>query len=67
MGPGTASEIALALKAEKDVVLLTDHEESKRFFKTLKPLRVFEAGSAPEAVELTKELLAKQSRQKQVQ
>jgi len=32
MGAGTASEIALALKGNKKVILLNDNEESKCFF-----------------------------------
>ncbi len=35
MGAGTASEVALALKAQKHVVLLTDDEEAKVFFQKL--------------------------------
>ena len=35
MGAGTASEVALALKANKPIVLLTQHLESQLFFKTL--------------------------------
>jgi hypothetical protein len=67
MGSGTASELALAIKANKDVILLSDHEESKTFFKTLKPARVFEAASAADAVELVERLLEKRMAQKHVQ
>jgi len=41
MGAGTASEIALALKGNKKVILLNDNEESKCFFKTLSPQNVY--------------------------
>ncbi|AFY58158.1 TIGR00725 family protein [Rivularia sp. PCC 7116] len=37
MGAGTASEIALALKSAKKVILLSEDEESKIFFKKLSP------------------------------
>ncbi|TAK09532.1 MAG: cytochrome, partial [Candidatus Manganitrophaceae bacterium] len=36
MGTGTASEVALALKAHKPVILMTENEDGKRFFKGLK-------------------------------
>jgi uncharacterized protein (TIGR00725 family) len=35
MGAGTASEIALALKANKDVILLGDHKEAIEFFRAI--------------------------------
>jgi len=35
MGAGTASEIALALKAKKDVILLGDHKEAIEFFRAI--------------------------------
>lgn len=35
MGAGTASEIALALKAGKNVVLLTDNQPAQNFFQDL--------------------------------
>jgi len=48
MGVGTVSEVALALKANKPVVLLTDHQESQLFFKSLskdnRPLAKVAAG-----------------------
>ncbi|MUG96947.1 cytochrome [Scytonema sp. UIC 10036] len=40
MSAGTASEIALALKASKKVILLTDDEESKLFFQKMSPENV---------------------------
>ncbi|MFQ5779500.1 MAG: cytochrome [Nitrospiria bacterium] len=57
MGAGTASEIALALKADKPAILLTDHEESRRFFKALAPERVFLAEDPTKAIALAKEIL----------
>jgi hypothetical protein len=57
MGVGTASEIALALKAGKAAILLTDHEKGKDFFKDLAPERVHIAGDPVEAIRLAKTLL----------
>ncbi len=50
-GPGTASEIALALKARKPVVLLRPPDAARKFFGSL-PGRVFVAASVDEAVDL---------------
>lgn len=57
MGTGTASEVALALKANKPVILLTENEEGKRFFKGLKPKLVFIANGPAEAIQIAKEIL----------
>ena len=57
-GPGTASEVALALKAEKPVVLLRASPEAVVFFRRVAgaaPLR--EAGAPDEAVRAAEELL----------
>ena len=54
MGMGTASEIALALKNGKKVILLTDHQESQRFFRSLSPDSVLLAATPQEAIELVK-------------
>lgn len=40
MGAGTASEIALALKSDKQVILLTDNREAQAFFTQLSPQHV---------------------------
>lgn len=50
MGAGTASEIALALKGSKKVILLNDNEESKSFFKNLSPQNVYIVNSPGEAI-----------------
>lgn len=57
MGTGTASEIALALKANKPVVLLTDHQETKLFFTSLSQENIFLATSPETAISLVKEAL----------
>lgn len=57
MGTGTASEIALALKADKDVILLNDDKESQNFFKALGKERVAIAESSEQAIALAKDIL----------
>ena len=41
MGAGTASEITLALKSNKKVILLNQYEESQSFFKKLSPDNIY--------------------------
>jgi uncharacterized protein (TIGR00725 family) len=50
MGPGTASEIALALKAGRHVILVEPSEESTRFFASLDAVRIHVAPDADHAV-----------------
>jgi hypothetical protein len=50
MSAGTASEVALALKSNKKVILLNDDEESKVFFKKMSPEKVYIVASAGEAI-----------------
>ncbi|MBD2727397.1 TIGR00725 family protein [Nostoc sp. FACHB-892] len=57
MGAGTASEIALALKASKQVILLTNDEESKVFFKKLSPENVYIVESVDQAIATAKTIL----------
>jgi predicted Rossmann-fold nucleotide-binding protein len=57
MGAGTASEITLALKSNKKVILLNDEEESKIFFKNLSPLNVYIVDSLVEALKTAREVL----------
>jgi uncharacterized protein (TIGR00725 family) len=58
-GPGTASEVALALKAEKPVLLLGASGEAGRFFRELGSTQhVLEASDPQEAVRLIEEKLA---------
>lgn len=49
---------ALALKAHKPVILLTENEEGKRFFKGLKPKLVFIAKEPAEAIQIAKKILS---------
>jgi hypothetical protein len=57
MGAGTASEIALALKATKQVILLSNDKESKVFFKKLSPENVYIAESVDQAIATAKTIL----------
>jgi uncharacterized protein (TIGR00725 family) len=59
MGAGTASEIALALKGNKPVILLNDDLESKVFFKKLSPANVYIVESAVDAIASAKVILNK--------
>jgi hypothetical protein len=59
MGAGTASEIALALKGNKKVILLTDEEQSKVFFKKLSPENVYVVNGVGKAIATTKAILSR--------
>ncbi len=54
MGLGTASEVALALKNSKPVILLTDHLQSQQFFTGLSEDLVSIASSPESVIELIK-------------
>lgn len=60
MGAGTASEIALAIKAKKRVILLCADEASEKFFKSLGKQRVSTANDPRAAIELARGLLTEQ-------
>src|SRR5262245_41541683 len=57
IGTGTASEIALALKADRDVILLGQDETAIAFFHSLGTSRVPIARDADEAVTIARRLL----------
>lgn len=57
MGAGTASEIALAIKAQKKVVLLNDHAPSQTFFQDLAPDAVFIVTQPTAAIAKVKAIL----------
>ncbi|MEL7038353.1 MAG: TIGR00725 family protein [Cyanobacteria bacterium J06592_8] len=50
MGAGTASEIAIAIKENKPVILLNQNSESQAFFKTLSPEKVAQVNTPIEAI-----------------
>ena len=58
MGAGTASEVALAIKAGKPVVLLRAGPEAEAFFKSVGGRHVSVAGSPRAAVETVRRRLA---------
>jgi len=54
MGPGTASEISLAIKAEKPVILLGSGKEASDFFAKLSKREVWIADNPEECISLIK-------------
>jgi uncharacterized protein (TIGR00725 family) len=58
-GSGTASEIALALKSEKQVILLNERPESGRFFATIGGDLVHQTNSVEATISLVEALLSK--------
>lgn len=56
-GPGTASEIALALKAGKPVILLNQPEEAEVLFRRFSPKLLYRCTSPREAVDHIRTLL----------
>ena len=61
-GAGTASEIALALKSKKPVILLNNSEESRQFFRKIGGTLIHEAKSARQTIEIAASLLSKVAR-----
>lgn len=59
MGAGTASEICLALKAKKSIVLINVDSTSRLFFQTLAPAQVFVAETPAGAIAITQNILAR--------
>ncbi|AFZ30271.1 hypothetical protein Glo7428_1715 [Gloeocapsa sp. PCC 7428] len=57
MGAGTASEIALAIKSNKPIILLNDDLNSQDFFQKIAPKNIFIAHSVDEAIALTQNIL----------
>jgi uncharacterized protein (TIGR00725 family) len=57
MGAGTASEVALALKAQKPVILLKSTAEARAFFTALDAKRVVVAATVDEAIAHIKQIL----------
>jgi uncharacterized protein (TIGR00725 family) len=58
-GPGTASEIALALKSGKPVILLNERRECIDFFRAISGKLVHESNSVDDTISHVKKLLAK--------
>jgi hypothetical protein len=58
MGTGTASEIALALKQQKKVILLNADRTSQQFFSNLAPENIFIAENTQKAIAQIQQILA---------
>ncbi len=56
MGMGTASEIALALKNGKPVIVINCSPGATEFFQSLSPQQVYNADSPTEAIDILKSL-----------
>ena len=54
MGMGTASEISLALKNGKEVILLTNHQSAQEFFVSLAPQKVTVVSTPEVAIQTIK-------------
>lgn len=61
MGAGTASEVALALKAQKSIILLKSTAEAEIFFSSLDPRRVVVTSSVQQAIEQVEKRLSRLS------
>ncbi len=57
---GTTSEIALAIQAGKQIILLNDNEDSKVFFKKLAEKQIHIVKDPEEAIMITKKILSKE-------
>jgi hypothetical protein len=60
MGAGTASEVCLALKTQKSVVLVNADPTSQLFFQTLAPTQVFVAETPEQAIATAQTILSSQ-------
>ncbi len=61
MEAGTASEVALALKAKRKVVLLEISNEAKAFFEEIGGSNIFHASNPQEAIKMAKKFLRSSS------
>lgn len=61
MGLGTASEVALALKNGKPVILLTTDPINYQIFSRFSPDQLFSTSTPQEAIQLTQKILARLS------
>ncbi|MGK7958346.1 MAG: TIGR00725 family protein [Crocosphaera sp.] len=57
IGLGTVSEIALALKNKKPVVLFSEHQDSQQLFKNLAPNLTFMAVDTEQTIKFIKEII----------
>lgn len=59
ISPGTASEVALAIKADKPVIFLSDDEDCKKFFQNLGGKKIRWAKDPEQAIGIAKKNLAR--------
>lgn len=59
MGAGTASEVALAIKAEKSVILLNTSPHCQAFFRELASQQVWVANQPEVAIDIANQLLCR--------
>lgn len=59
IGTGTASEIALAIKENKTVILLNQNPNSQVFFESLSPTQVVTVQTPSEAIQIAKQCLGR--------
>jgi uncharacterized protein (TIGR00725 family) len=59
---GTASEISLALKSDKFVVLFNSSNESRALFKKIGGRLIFETDSVAKTIDVIRQLLAKKAK-----
>ncbi len=59
IGAGTTSEIALAIKENKTVILLNQNPHSQVFFESLSPTQVVKVKTASEAIQIVKQCLSR--------
>lgn len=57
MAPGTASEVALAIKARKKVIMLNQGEDAIRFFKKIGEYQIVVSRSVEEAITQIREVV----------
>lgn len=57
IGPGTVSEIALAIKAGKEIILINNSDLSNKFFKDLESKKIHIAGNIDKATKLLTRLV----------
>ncbi|MFA5931584.1 MAG: cytochrome [archaeon] len=57
MGPGTSSEVSLAINSEKKVILVGVYEEANKFYKRLDQKKTLIAKDYKDAIELLKKEL----------
>jgi uncharacterized protein (TIGR00725 family) len=58
MSPGTASEVGLAIKHDRRIILLCQDELTEKFFKKIGDYKILQAQSVQEVIKMTKDYLS---------